>query len=285
MFNRTDRNVLFMKEGIAGNERTIRPGKDPHLGAKLLELLPIVYGEKGRRVVSYFSYFRWVDDIVDESTLSSREKMAFLERQFNIVHGVLPEEPYPMENVLVKAANPEFPYAADLRGKTEEVLQSFVDDVQHSTFLPRKEQELRVYNARSLLTCLEAVGIIMNGRPIKTSEGFYELANAWNNVGTLLHLKEDLSQGLIRVFLSDAECAIIEGIQNPEERKKQFTLLMTRDRFIKNRNSCASIIIKDIPSILDLDIPVWQKIIAIAYMFKVAVKTRLFMKYPNLHDN
>jgi len=271
-----------MEKHIVRTEDLVRPGKDPHLGAKLLELLPIIYGKRGKAVVGYFSYFRWVDDVVDESTLTSQEKLGFLERQFDIVRGVYPNERYPMEDVLINISTQQLRYATDLQTKTNEVLASFVDDVQHSTYLPRREQELRLYNSRSLLMCLEAVGILINGKPIKTTKQFAELANSWNNVGTLLHLKEDLSQGLIRVFLSDEECETIEAFSDPQDRKGKFISIVNKDRFIKDRNRCASTITENIPSIFDLDIPAWQKIIAAAYMYKVAFKTRVLMKYPDI---
>ena len=271
-----------MEKYITRTENLVRPGKDPHLGAKLLELLPIIYGKRGKVVVGYFSYFRWVDDVVDESSLTSQEKLGFLERQFNIVRGTYPNKRYPMEDVLINISNQQFPYASDLQTKTNEVLASFIDDVQHSTYLPRRKQELRLYNSRSLLMCLEAVGILINEKPIKTTKQFAELSNSWNNVGTLLHLKEDLSQGLIRVFLSDEECEVIEAFPDPQDRKGKFISIVNKDRFIKDRNRCASTITENIPSIFNLDIPVWQKIIGAAYMCKVAFKTRVLMKYPDV---
>ncbi len=271
-----------MEKSIVRNENLVRPGRDPHLGAQLLEILPIVYGKRGKAIVSYFSYFRWVDDVIDESPFTSQEKLAFLDRQFDIVRGIIPTERYPMEDVLIDLSQQQLPYTLELKEKTNEVLTSFVDDVQHATFLPRREQELRLYNKRSLLTCLEAVGIIMNGKPIKTTEQFVELTNAWNNVGALLHLREDLSQGLIRMFLSNEECTALEARQDPQERRNHFISLMTRDRFISDRNGCAATITRNIPSIFDLDIPLWQKIIAAIYMSKVAFKTRVLMKYPDL---
>jgi len=271
-----------MEKHIVRTEDLVRPGKDPHLGAKLLELLPIIYGKRGKAVVGYFSYFRWVDDVIDESTLTSQEKLGFLERQFNIVRGAYPDERYPMEDVLINISNQQLPYASDLQTKTNEVLASFIDDVQHSTYLPRSEPELKLYNSRGLLTCLEAVGILINKKPIKTTKQFAELTNAWNNVGALLHLKEDLSQGLIKIFLSDEEYKSIKVFSDPQDRKRKFISIVNKDRFLEDRNRCASTITKNIPSIFDLNIPAWQKIIAAAYMYKVAFKTRVLMKYPDV---
>lgn len=153
----------------------------------------------------------------------------------------------------------------------------------HLGYLPRTSKEMELYNYRSLLICLESVGLILNGRSIKTNPKFAEMIIAWNNVHTLRLLKKNLAQGLIKFYLSDAERTSIGAHSNLENRKKQFTSIITKQRFLQDRNDTAAKIKKNIPSIFDLAIPLWQKIIAATYMYKVAFKTKYFIRCPDIY--
>lgn len=273
--------MMSSRESLSLDSASFKPGKEPHLGARLLELLPTIYGNRGRIVIGYFSYFRWVDNIVDEGKIPTQEKFAFLQRQFKITVGIIPDDLYPMEQVLIDLPVGGLPIAPALREKTKEVLASLQDDSEHLNYVPRRPHELADYNRKSLLVCLEAVGLIINEKPIRTTRGFTALANAWNTVGALRHFQEEIEQGLVRINLDDSECQAIEAIPDIKERKKQVMQIVNRDRFNKERNNCAEALTKNLPSIFELDIPLWQKIIAVAYISKVILKTKYFLKYPN----
>jgi hypothetical protein len=54
---------------------------EKYLTIQALEKFSCLYGEKGKLLTGIAKYFRWVDDIVDESDLSKEEKLKFLQCQ------------------------------------------------------------------------------------------------------------------------------------------------------------------------------------------------------------
>lgn len=259
------------------------PDKEPYSGARILSLLPKLYGKKGLLVVNYFKYFRWVDDMVDESELTQTEKLDFIKRQMDLARGDIEHTNYhPVEEILIGLPISDIPYGDSLRAMTQEILASFTDDIQYAEYNPRSEQQLRLYNIRSLLVCLEMVGLIINERPIRVNDGFVELVNAWNTVGALRHFKEDLEQGLIRLSLIDEEFQLLDSLPTPNDRKQQAISMFDKKRFKQARKECESTIRRNLPSIFELDMPIWQKIVALLYMSKVIIKTKYLFKHPQI---
>ena len=261
------------------SESAFRPKEAKYLSAKALELLPTFYGERGTFVVGFYTYARWVDNLVDESDLSKEQKLTFLKRQIDLLDGVSPEEPEPLEQKLLSLPWNAVPQE-EIRRQAKIMMHALIDDVNHQGFIPRTEREVRHNNWRAILPCFEGISLAINGRPLRVSSDFAFLVDNFNQVAALQDLEENLDIGLINLPLPGD---FVDHIGNltEEERKVVVRGLFHRRRFQNEKADVFRKLGKYSPSVLTLDMPLWQKLIFFAYIWEVIVKRSITASYPS----
>lgn len=261
------------------SENVFRPGQDRYLGAKALELLPAFYGERGKFVVGFYTYARCVDNLVDESSLPREQKLIFLKRQIDLLGGVLPEEPKPLEQRLLGLPWNAVPQE-EIKKQAKIMMHALIDDVNHQGFIPRTEREIRHNNWRVILPCFEGISLAINGKPLRVNSNFAVLLDNFNRAAALRDLEEDLDIGLINLPLPRDFADCISKLTE-EERK-----IVVRDLFHKRRfqNEKADVFRKlgnYSPSIFSLDMPLWQRLIFFTYVWESLVKRSITTSYPS----
>lgn len=261
------------------SESTFRPREDKYLSSKALELLPAFYGERGRFVVGFYGYARWVDNLVDESDLSRQQKLTFLKRQIGLLDGVLPEEPEPLEQRLLSLPWNAVPQG-EIKKQAKIMMHALIDDVNHQGFIPRTEREVRHNNWRAILPCFEGISLAINGRSLRVKSDFAFLVDNFNRVGALQDLEEDLTFGLINLSLPRDFVDRISKLTE-EERKVVVKGLFHQKRFQIEKADAFRKLGKYSPSVFSLDMPFWQRLIFFAYVWEVIVKRSITASYPS----
>jgi len=242
---------------------TYRPGKEPYVGARLLESLPYVFGEKGKFVVGLFAYLRWVDDTVDEGEKLTRvQKLEFLDQQMRLTTGFTPDDVLPMEGVFC-----ELPWKCvpekEVRHRINIILGSVVDDVNHQGFMPRTDREIRHYNWRTVWPVFDGLFLIINGKPMRENSSFMRLLDAYMRMGSLEGLGDDLQQRVLK--LPVAKTTDYKAAEDVLD-------LWNKKWFDDQKWDSLKTMASNIGAILDLDIPTWQKLVFVAYVGEVLLK-------------
>lgn len=247
-----------------------RPGKDRYLSAKTFEVLPYIYGPKGRFLVDYYTYFRWMDDICDSPAAPKDERLEFLRRQERLVGGRHIDGPLaPIEEFY--GSMPWGAIAAKVRPKVKEqfliLTAALVDDVKNYGLKARTRREIRQNNIRTLLPYAEVVALTLNERPVKPTKKFIDFIDSWNYVASLMHLHQDLEDELIvKIGFTENEKRSINGWKSVEERKAAIRQVFDKQRFEKEAALSLYGMFTLCSSLRELDITSLQKEISYRYM-------------------
>ena len=150
-----------------------------------------------------YSYFRWVDDVVDEGCQSKGERIEFIQRQeailLRLYRQEIPEDLTPEECILVDLIRND-------RGKTS-LLRSYVANfLAIIAFDARRkgrvisQQELDWYAATLGKAVTDGIQyFICNGHPYPESKNRYLAATAAHITHMLRDLKADLPEGYFNI--------------------------------------------------------------------------------------
>lgn len=246
------------------NWQKYRPANEPYMGAKLLEGLPYLFGERGEFLVRLFAYLRWVDDLVDEGKeLTKQQKLGFLEKQMGIVAGFLPEKILPMERMFSELPWKSVPEKG-VRHRINIILGSIVDDVEHQGFRARTDREVRHYNWRIIQPVVDGLFLVLNGKPMREDMSMMRLLDAYIRIGSLEGLADDLMQEVIKLPVSGEEKNItsLAGVLREYDKKK----------FDKVKSEALRTIAANIAAFMRLDVPIWQKLSCMVYSGEVLLK-------------
>jgi len=256
---------------------------EPYLAARALNLLPILYGERGKIVVKTYAYFRSVDNRIDKTTESIEEKLGFLQRQSQVIKRRPVPHPTTHESMYLNLPWDIFPEQTlkSIDTQAQILLSTFVDDVRHFGFQPRNYRETRHYNWRTLLPCLEAISLIINGKPMKVTSRFMHLLNSCNSIGSLQDFEEDVDRKLLQVPFSRDEITLIARCTNEEEKRARALEIYNSGRFEAEKARHIDTLKTHNNAFMDLDIPFWQKAVCTAYLTHRAIKkAQTHLMYP-----
>ncbi|OGM04688.1 hypothetical protein A2129_02225 [Candidatus Woesebacteria bacterium GWC1_42_13] len=256
------------------------PGRDKYLSARVLEVLPSLFGERGKFVVGLYQYLRWVDDVIDEGQIPYLEKSHFLQRQMSLIKGGQSRDATEMERHLTQLPWRVVPQD-QVRTQINILLHAIEEDMERANHLtPKKTREARHSNWRTIHPCLTGINLILNGRDIKATTDFMSFIDTFNDIASLSDLEEDAQLGLFNLPLSFDEVRSIQELPE-QERRQAYSRLISEDRFYKEKSRVWGKFLKHIPSVNKVNMPAWQKFLVICYAYEVYAKWHLRVKYPN----
>lgn len=263
--------IDLSRDGYYNEVSSHRPGKDKYLSARAFELLPYIYGDIGRFVVDFYTYFRWVDDIADSSDFRIEERLEFINRQRQLIEGNIKNDEaiYEVERFFLGMKHNLFP--DDIQQKMRRqfliLIQSIHDDVCHFGWYARTRREVRFNNLRTLLPYAEVISLALNGRTIRSTSAFIDFADSWNYLGALLHLPKDLGEEqIVKIGFTPEEVAVINAIPEADGRRKMIQTIYTRDRYRREWKNALGIFWSTCRSFRKLNIPIYQRLISELYL-------------------
>lgn len=241
------------------------PANDRYFASKQFRLLPLLYGERGKFAIDLYTYFRWVDDVIDESSTTKQEAFGFIDRQINLANRMQVENLNPIERLFQDGHWDRVP-EKDVRLQSTILLNSLREDINQRGLVPWKPWELRHNNLRILFPCMEGLNLVINGKYLNAPKEFAEMLHHWNSLGNILDLEEDLQRGVCKVGFSLQEFsrvekasqvsgrkAIIQEIYDPIRRKYVEDFHRSRLRELSS-------------SFFRTLMPAWQRFICYAYL-------------------
>lgn len=251
-----------------------RIGMDRNLAARLLDFVPLVYGQNGKAVVDLYRYFSWVDDIVDENkSLTKEQKIAFIDRQIDIMNGNYPDDSSQMENRLLTLEWNLIP-EEKIKEQACILLNTIKDDAEHMFLLPRTETELRNYHLKTILSIVQIASLALNGRIFEHDQDFLDLIVNWERKDHVNHFEEDTSFGIIKLPLTLEELEELRNMTEQENRqawlKDKFTLTKLAELQKENLHRLK----QHLPSINKTNFSFSQKILFTTYLlFRIQTNT------------
>lgn len=251
---------------------------DKYLSAKLMAtVLPIIAGEKGKDLINFYGYFRWVDDYVDEGKESGETKKSFIDRQMLIargekVTGLSPEEENFCQNLCKNRKHGEV-----VRKQAEIMLSTIRDDVDRK-HVPRNEREVRHYNYRVMLSALRASTLLINEKEMKETPRFVKFVDWWMRSAGCIDVDSDFEHGLIHFPYSSEEVEELSGMEH--ERRIENLKVSIKNRHEKQKDYALTNLPRLSLAVFDLDIPLWQKAFTV-----MACRTRSCMKLKKSNCN
>ncbi|QQS39484.1 hypothetical protein IPM62_02635 [Candidatus Woesebacteria bacterium] len=247
-----------------------RPGRDKYLSARVWEQLPKIYGDKGVFLGEFYTYIRWLDDIVDDKNVSPNTRMIIIKRQSELIKGgdigkkLIPLEEYyqriPFE-VLDKPVVPIVRYQFYL------LVAAIGSDVEHFGLKPRTRRDIAHYNRRIMNPYAQVVSCALNNRPLKKDIGFMSLMDSWNYLGGLLHLPRDIEEeGNVKVGFDQPEVDKITAAQGYEEKRREILTIYDSDRYKREWQFTLKKFMALTTSFWKTDMPFYQKIISFTYL-------------------
>lgn len=266
-----------------GGVRDHRPGKDKYLSARAFEFLPPVYGEKGKFLVDFYTYFRWFDDIADSPIIPVEDRLEFISRQKRLISGeFIQKKPSPIEEFYNKIDFDILPGETRklVKGQFFMLAQSIHEDVRYYGLYARTRREIRHNNLRTMIPYAETISLVLNGKPIRVTSEFADLLDNWNYMGALLHLPKDLGEEkIIKIGFSNSEAKQINQIKRAEDRLKKIQDIYTPERYRGEWQYTLNVFRARCNSFADLDIPSYQKLISFLYL-----SIREPIRLPNIFE-
>jgi len=176
-----------------------RPRKDPYIAARALESLPYLTGQRGEFIIRLFSYFRWVDDRIDErDDLTKEQKLNFIKRQMDLIQGDPPINLLPMEKVFDQLSWNSVP-AKEIRYNSQILLASISQDAFYQGFKSRTDKEINEYNLQTAVPVINILFLALNGKLPGINHALMQLLDAYITIGSLEGLGDDLSHGIVKL--------------------------------------------------------------------------------------
>ncbi len=247
------------------------PENDRYLAVKLLKLMPILFGKKGKFIYELAIYFRWVDNIVDEDkNLNQEQKIDFLKNQITLVEQANAEQLPGINNNNIQIPEKLKLLGPEIRQEVCNQLEAMLYDAHHSDLEVRSDEDIREYNIRTLTTTMALGLLIMNNRPIKGTEKFWEWAQWAMTLAGLECLGEDLSMRQLKLSMPEHSAG------------SKVTIEQVLDYFNENRFNELKVksmkgMIKNITGFLEIGIPLWQAIMAMGYTLEAVAKRTITM--------
>ncbi len=247
-----------------------RPGQDKYLSARAFEALPYIYNEKGKFLVDFYTYFRWMDDIADSPDWPIEMRKQFMDRQITHITGQeLLETPLPIEEFF-QGLN----FNAIPNGGKPEVIKQFAvlagtikDDLDHFGLIPRTKEEARDYGTRVLLPYAQVISLTLNGEEIQSTPQFEGFLADWNYMGSLMHFPKDKNEeSIIKVGFTSGEVDEIMRSADEEGRRRKINEIFTHQRFRTEWKQTLSDFRAGISSFKSLNMPAYQKLISASYL-------------------
>ena len=164
-----------------------------------------------------YGYFRWADDVIDLNSLPKAERMAFIERQMELIdrqyYGKTPLNLCPEEEILADLIQHDRGEKSGLQSFIQNFMAILKFDAQRKG-QPITQQELNWYSdclGRAVTDAIQY--FIHNGYPYPDSPNRYLAATAAHITHMLRDLRSDLDEGYINIPKEYLE----ENNLNPQE--------------------------------------------------------------------
>jgi hypothetical protein len=251
-------------------------------GGKLSKL----YGSRGQILTGIYEYLRWVDDNADENPYFANPPKAleFLGRQRVLVTygteafgNITPQErrflDLPWNNIREELQHP-------IREAITNLLDGIELDILHGGSLARNFKEIRKYNINNFGNSIDIIGLSLNSRNPGRRPKFDEFLNQWSMLGTLNDFAEDLENHQLKVGFSPEEAEEINLGYTASYRRLKALYIYTKERFNSEKLKSLAQTALNVKEFLGLDIPWWQKLLSIVYMFRAVTKASIIIRYP-----
>lgn len=247
-----------------------RPGRDVYLSAKSFESLPYIYGPKGEFLVGFYTYFRWLDDLIDTPSVPIDQRKVLIDRQKKLLIGeqiegaLLPIEEYFTQLPFDRAAPKT---TSDIAEQFRILLGTMEEDLDHVGLWPRTVDEARSYGTRVLMPYAQVISLVLNGHPIASTPEFDQFLTDWCYLGALLHFRQDLEkEKIIKVGFSEEEAQSIRQQPDEDGRYKRILEIFHRMRFREEWKRTLSSFRRGVHAFGELNIPRYQKLISFSYL-------------------
>ncbi len=189
-----------MTEATAALARSITraSSKQSYYTARLLVDRDLVYD-----CFRAYGYFRWADDIVDESFRSRDERISFIRRQRELVdllyQNLRPDDLTPEEEILADLVGHDRGEDSGLQSFIRNFL-SIIEFDAHRRGRLVSQGELAWYSNRLGQAVTDAIQyFIANGHPYPTADNHYLAATAAHITHMLRDMVEDVAEGYINI--------------------------------------------------------------------------------------
>lgn len=151
-----------------------------------------------------YAYFRWIDDVIDDSGLSEEERIVFVKRQRALIDGlytrsIVPGDLCTEERILSDLIGRDRDRESGLRSFIENMFAIIEFDAYRKGRLI-SEQELDWYHERLGISVTEGLQyFIGNDHSYPESKGRYLAATAAHIVHLLRDMMEDVADGFINI--------------------------------------------------------------------------------------
>jgi len=246
------------------------PGKDKYLSARVFEILPHMYGEKGRFLVDFYTYFRWVDDIADSDSIPIDDRLEFISRQKRLILGEpIEDERCPIERYHDRINFHMFPenIQESIKKQFYIIAHSIHADISNYGYYARTRREIRQNNLRIMLPYAEIVSQVLNEKKINTTDKFANLLDSWTYLGGLLHLPKELGEEkIIKIGFSQDEAKKVNSIDSETGRLEEIQEIYSPERYRREWQNSLKVFQKNCGSFTNLDMPLYQKCISFLYL-------------------
>jgi phytoene/squalene synthetase len=163
------------------------------------------FADHDRVAVAYrsYAYFRWVDDVIDAETNSSKERIAFAQRQQSILEscylGESPKMRYPEEQILVDLVLHDTEKNSGLQIYLQNMMDVMVFDAKRRGQVV-SQAELSMYSQKLAMAVTEALYyFIGHNEPSPRHEARYLAVTAAHMVHMLRDSMEDVKAGYFNI--------------------------------------------------------------------------------------
>lgn len=271
---------------IKVEESVYHPKNERYLAGRLIgRFLPLMYGSKGQTVVKLWTYFRGLDDKVDDSITPNhnRKRIVLLDEKASIIKSLIGKES-PLntpeaEAELIEKPLKNVPQKETILKHCLNLVAAMKEEFEGGSLTPRTYGWLLKHNIKLLEETMEIMSLVINGRSLKPTNRFRILLAYWNLVGELSDLGGDIARGIIDFPFTDEEVKEIKKL-NQSSREKKIREIISPERFEGVRGVALMAMKNESASFLELNMPFWQKILILTYMLHAQHKAKIKSIYP-----
>lgn len=239
------------------------PQDEIYASARYIGKVAHMYGEHGKALIDGWKYARWVDNIVDEGVNTQEEKLDFLYRQINLILGKQMDDYAEKERLIMNLPWHLLP-EQEMKKELCYLLQTQVSDVLHLGYEPRTDEDIKAHSQKMFSAIFNLTSLSLNGHSISPHPQYLDFMFFANKLGALLDFEEDVNSGLLNVPFTERECEIIRNIPTPG-RREVVLKIYTPERFQFERALTDQGYTETYSSILQLNLPLWQRLAGYTY--------------------
>ena len=252
-------------------------GKEEYFSARFLGRVSRLIGQKGEMYIGIFQYARWVDNIIDESELSTQQRQDFILRQKKLLDST---EESPNDLCVEERAMLALPW--NFYSTTEQILIKTLTrnlfgtiefDINHSHCEGRSHPEVTSYLLTLFKSAIRGTSVIINKKDVSLDgKSFDDLMYAWFMLGSLMHFKKDITSGLFHFPVETQDQQKLLNLPMDERQQLILTELLDEEKFSALKKQFLYQTLLNSFAFMQTDLPFWQKFLSSLYSFQIALK-------------